>query len=326
MDRVAEFQRSGVMGILTGAGFSPTKPRRVDGTWVVARPMSLWRFVTRLLSLQRIGFQSLVLVFGRGFVMNGKRSTNGVKSLQTSTSAAQTLAGRVSGKTDKKVAANSARWIRWADMASFNKVMLIGNLTRDPEVRYTPKGSAVCDMAIAVNRRYMTDSGERQEEVTYLDIVLWGKTAELAGQYLAKGRSVFIEGRLQMDTWEDKATGQKRSKIRVVAENMQFLGQQGGPGGGGGGGNFGGGDESDSYSAPAPQQQRRPQAGGGGGYGGGGGGGYGGGGGGNSGGGSGYQQRSNAPQRQPQRPAPQQQDDFGEGPITEGMEDDDIPF
>lgn len=200
-------------------------------------------------------------------------------------------------------------------MASLNKVMLIGNLTRDPEVRYTPKGSAVCDMAIAVNRRYLTDSGERQEEVTYLDIVLWGKTAELAGQFLAKGRSVFVEGRLQMDTWEDKATGQKRSKIRVVAENMQFLdskGAGGPPGGsGGGGGNYAGDDEG--YSAP-PAQQRRPA--GGGGYGGGNSGG---------GGGGGYQ-RPAQQQRPAQRPAPAQQDDFGEGPITEGMEDDDIPF
>ena len=209
-------------------------------------------------------------------------------------------------------------------MASLNKVMLIGNLTRDPEVRYTPKGSAVCDMAIAVNRRYLTESGERQEEVTYLDIVLWGKQAELAGQFLAKGRSVFIEGRLQMDSWEDKATGQKRSKIKIVAENMQFLDSKGGaPTGGGGGGNYGGDEEG--YSAPPPQQ-RRP-AGGGGGYGGGGGnsgGGYGGGGGG--GGGGGFQQRPAAQQRPPQRPAPAQQDDFGEGPITDGMEDDDIPF
>lgn len=108
-------------------------------------------------------------------------------------------------------------------MPSLNKVMLIGNLTRDPEVRYTPKGSAVCDMAIAVNRRYTTDNGDRQEEVTFLDVVLWGKTAELAGQYLSKGRPVFIEGRLQMDTWDDKETGQKRSKIKIVAENLQFL-------------------------------------------------------------------------------------------------------
>lgn len=207
-------------------------------------------------------------------------------------------------------------------MASLNKVMLIGNLTRDPEVRYTPKGSAVCDMAIAVNRRFQTDSGERQEEVTYLDIVLWGKTAELAGQYLAKGRSVFIEGRLQMDTWEDKNTGQKRSKIRVVAENMQFLGSQ--QAGGGGGGM----DESEGFSSPAPQQRRQGGGSGGGNYGGGGGGNYGGGNsGGGGGGGSGYQQRPASPQRPPQRQAPPaQQDDFGEGPITEGMEDDDIPF
>lgn len=206
-------------------------------------------------------------------------------------------------------------------MASFNKVMLIGNLTRDPEVRYTPKGSAVCDMAIAVNRRYLTESGERQEEVTYLDIVLWGKQAELAGQFLAKGRSVFIEGRLQMDTWEDKATGQKRSKIKIVAENMQFLDSKGGAGGGGGGGgagNYGGGDE-EGYGSPPPQQQRRQ--GGGGGYGGGGG--NSGGGGGGSGG---YQRPAGQQQRPPQRQAPAQQDDFGEGPITDGMEDDDIPF
>jgi len=205
-------------------------------------------------------------------------------------------------------------------MASLNKVMLIGNLTRDPEVRYTPKGTAVCDMAIAVNRRFLNETtGERQEEVTYLDIVLWGKQAELAGQYLAKGRSVFIEGRLQMDSWEDKATGQKRSKIKIVAEQMQFLSGPGGAGaqgGGGGGGGYagGGGGEDEGYSAPAPQQ-RRPA--GGGGYGGGNSGG---------GGGGGYQRPAAQQQRPPQRPAPAQQDDFGEGPITEGMEDDDIPF
>ena len=191
-------------------------------------------------------------------------------------------------------------------MASLNKVMLIGNLTRDPEVRFTPKGNAVCDMAIAVNRRYLSDTGERVEEVTYLDIVLWNKQAELAGQYLAKGRSVFIEGRLQMDSWEDKATGQKRSKIRIVCENMQFLDSKGGAaGGGGGGGSYQGGDDEGGYSAPPPQQQRRPapQQGGG-----------------------GYQRSAAPPQRPPQRPAPVQQDDFGEGPITDGLEGDDIPF
>jgi single-strand DNA-binding protein len=116
-------------------------------------------------------------------------------------------------------------------MASFNKVILLGNLTRDPEVRYTPKGSAVCDLGIAVNRVYTTDSGEKREEVTFVDVVLWARLAEIAGEYLKKGRPVFIEGRLQMDSWDDKQTGQKRTKLRVVGESMQLLG--GRPGGGG---------------------------------------------------------------------------------------------
>jgi single-strand DNA-binding protein len=204
-------------------------------------------------------------------------------------------------------------------MASLNKVMLIGNLTRDPEVRFTPKGNAVCDMGIAVNRRYLNEAtGERVDEVTYLDIVVWNKQAELAGQYLAKGRSVYIEGRLQMDSWEDKATGQKRSKIKIVADSLLFLDSKGAAGGGGGGGgNYAGGDD-EGYSAPAPQA-RRPMGGGGGG-----GGGYG-----SGGGGGGYQQRPTPQQRpQPQRqaPPPAQEDDFGEGPITDGMDGDDIPF
>jgi len=117
-------------------------------------------------------------------------------------------------------------------MASFNKVILLGNLTRDPEVRYTPKGSAVCDLGIAVNRVYTTDSGEKREEVTYVDVVLWARLAEIAGEYLKKGRPVFIEGRLQMDTWDDKQSGQKRTKLRVVGESMQLLGSR--PAGGGG--------------------------------------------------------------------------------------------
>jgi single-strand DNA-binding protein len=118
-------------------------------------------------------------------------------------------------------------------MASFNKVILLGNLTRDPEVRYTPKGSAVCDLGLAVNRVYTTDSGEKREEVTYVDVVLWARLAEIAGEYLKKGRPVFIEGRLQMDTWDDKQTGQKRTKLRVVGETLQLLG--GRPGGAAGG-------------------------------------------------------------------------------------------
>jgi single-strand DNA-binding protein len=111
-------------------------------------------------------------------------------------------------------------------MASFNKVILLGNLTRDPEVRYTPKGSAVCDLGLAVNRVYTLDNGEKREEVTYVDIVLWSRLAEIAGEYLKKGRPVFIEGRLQLDTWDDKQSGQKRSKLRVIGESMQLLGSR----------------------------------------------------------------------------------------------------
>src|SRR3954468_944388 len=118
-------------------------------------------------------------------------------------------------------------------MASFNKVILLGNLTRDPEIRYTPKGSAVCDLGIAVNRQYTLENGERREEVTYVDVVLWARLAEIAAEYLKKGRPVFIEGRLQLDTWDDKQSGQKRSKLRVIGENMQMLGSRGGAGGGG---------------------------------------------------------------------------------------------
>ena len=117
-------------------------------------------------------------------------------------------------------------------MASFNKVILLGNLTRDPEVRYTPKGSAVCDLGIAINRVYTPEGGERREEVTFVDVVLWARLAEIAGEYLRKGRPVFIEGRLQMDSWDDKQTGQKRTKLRVVGESMQLLGSR--PGGAGG--------------------------------------------------------------------------------------------
>jgi|GEM_PF-80980 len=139
-------------------------------------------------------------------------------------------------------------------MANVNKVMLIGNLTRDPEVRYTPKGTAVTDIGMAINRIRTGDNGERIEETTYVDVTLWGRQAELAGQYLGKGRSVYIEGRLQLDTWDDKNTGQKRSKLRVVGENMQFIG---GPNQGGGGG--GQGAPQSGSSAPRQQQQTPPQ-------------------------------------------------------------------
>lgn len=127
-------------------------------------------------------------------------------------------------------------------MANLNKVMLMGNLTRDPELRYTPKGTAVADIGMAINRVRTNDQGERQEDTTFVDVTLWGRQAELAQQYLSKGRPVYIEGRLQMDTWEDKNSGQKRSKLKVVGENMQFIGS------GGGGGRPSGGEEQPAAS------------------------------------------------------------------------------
>lgn len=120
-------------------------------------------------------------------------------------------------------------------MASFNKVMLMGNLTRDPEIKYTPKGTAIADIGLAVNRNYTTESGEKREEVTFVDVTLWGRVAEIVGEYCKKGRPLFVEGRLQLDTWDDKQTGQKRSKLKVVGENIQLLGAREGGGGAGGG-------------------------------------------------------------------------------------------
>lgn len=109
-------------------------------------------------------------------------------------------------------------------MANFNKVMLMGNLTRDPELRYTPKGTAIARLGIAVNRRWTSEGGEQREETTFVDVDAFGKQAETLGQYMKKGRPIFIEGRLRLDSWEDKQTGQKRSKLGVVLENFQFLG------------------------------------------------------------------------------------------------------
>ena len=144
----------------------------------------------------------------------------------------------------------------------------MGNLTRDPEVKYTPKGTAVADLALAINRVYSTDAGEKREETTYVDVELWGRQAEIAGEYLRKGRPVYIEGRLKLDTWDDKQSGQKRSKMRVVGEQLQLLGSrdgapQGAPGGGGGGGRaeYSGEGRSSQRSAPrASSPPPRPPA------------------------------------------------------------------
>ena len=127
-------------------------------------------------------------------------------------------------------------------MASFNKVILVGNLTRDPELRYTPKGTAIAKIGLAVNRNWTSESGEKKEEVTFIDVDVFGRTAENVGQYMRKGRPTLIEGRLKLDQWDDKQTGQKRSRLGVIAETVQFLGSAQG------GGNDGG--------APAPARQR----------------------------------------------------------------------
>ena len=108
-------------------------------------------------------------------------------------------------------------------MASFNKVVLVGNLTRDPELRYTPKGTAIAKIGLAVNRVWTNDAGEKKEEVTFVDVDVFGRTAENVGQYLKKGSPALIEGRLKLDQWDDKQTGQKKQKLGVVAELVQFL-------------------------------------------------------------------------------------------------------
>jgi len=139
-------------------------------------------------------------------------------------------------------------------MASFNKVILMGNLTRDPQVRYTPNQTAVADLGMAINNVwYDKVSREKREEVTFVDVTAWGRNAEIAGEYLSKGQPVLIEGRLQLDQWDDKNTGQKRSKLKVVCENLRLIGgrpdgQGRAPSGGGGGG-----------ARPAQQNQQQPE-------------------------------------------------------------------
>ena len=132
-------------------------------------------------------------------------------------------------------------------MASFNKVILVGNLTRDPELRYTPKGMAIAKVGVAVNRVWTNEAGEKKEEVTFIDVDIFGRTAENVGQYMRKGRPILIEGRLRLDQWDDKQTGQKRSRLGVVAENVQFLGSPSGAGAAEGG-------------APAAARPARPAA------------------------------------------------------------------
>ncbi len=141
-------------------------------------------------------------------------------------------------------------------MPNLNKVQLMGNLTRDPEVRYTPKGTAVTDISLAINRSYTGDDGQRHEETTFVDITFWGRQAEVIGEYLKKGRPLYVEGRLQLDSWEDKTTGQQRSRLKVVGENFQFLGSRddggGGPSRGGGGGGYSASQPDDDHGGHRP--------------------------------------------------------------------------
>jgi single stranded DNA-binding protein (ssb) len=133
-------------------------------------------------------------------------------------------------------------------MASFNKVILVGNLTRDPELRYTPKGMAIAKIGLAVNRTWRNEAGETKEEVTFVDVDAFGRQAETLAQYMKKGSPLLVEGRLKLDQWDDKQTGQKRSRLGVVVEGFQFLG----------GGRAGGAEGGDSV--PAPRRSTAPAA------------------------------------------------------------------
>lgn len=139
-------------------------------------------------------------------------------------------------------------------MASFNKVILAGNLTRDPELRYTPKGTAIAKIGLAVNRKWKTETGETKEEVTFVDVDAFGRQAEVLAQYLRKGRSVLVEGRLKLDQWEDKNTQKKMSRLGVVLESFSFLGD----GGGGSGGGGRGGEEMGGSPAPRSSGHSAP--------------------------------------------------------------------
>jgi single-strand DNA-binding protein len=146
-------------------------------------------------------------------------------------------------------------------MAYLNKVFLIGNLTRDPELRVTPKGTAICQFGIAVNRQFKDESGATRDETTFVDIEAWGKQGELVSKYLTKGSLAMVEGRLKLDQWEDKTSGQKRSKIKVVLDNVQFLSTRGGAGGGGGGGAPSA--TADGIDQPTPERHSPPPRSGG---------------------------------------------------------------
>lgn len=174
-------------------------------------------------------------------------------------------------------------------MADLNKVFLMGRLTADPELRYTPSGSAVTDLRLATSRSWTGKDGERREETLFIDVTVWDRQAENCCQYLKKGRSVHVEGSLKMESWDDKNTGEKRSKVKVQAERVQFLDRrEDGPGGGGQAASH-----DDEFAPPQVREPRRasPPA-------------------------NGSGRMNNAPSAPPRRPAP----------ASEPEADDDIPF
>ena len=138
-------------------------------------------------------------------------------------------------------------------MASYNKVLLLGNLTRDPDLRSLPSGQNVCELGVAVSRRYQSNDGRDVEETCFVDVVVWGRSAANCKQYLEKGSQVFVEGRLQLDQWEDRNGGGRRSKLRVVAEQIQFINRRSAGGDpGDGNGSYGGGRPSGGLPRQSP--------------------------------------------------------------------------
>jgi len=179
-------------------------------------------------------------------------------------------------------------------MASLNKVLLMGNLTHDPELKYTQGGTAICNLSLAINRRYQTRQGEDREETCFVDIDVFGRQAELCDRYLRKGAPAFVEGRLRLDQWEDRQTGQNRSKLKVTAQRVQFLGSPGQ------------GSTFEDHSPPRQEAQRtqQPRQ-------------------------QNNQQQAPAQQAPPAPQQPQQQQQQDEGPQFEDVDDDiddQIPF
>jgi single-strand DNA-binding protein len=148
-------------------------------------------------------------------------------------------------------------------MPSLNKVLLMGNLTRDPELRVTPKGTPICQFSLAINRQFKMESGESREEVIFVDVEAWGKQGETIAKYVTKGRPLYVEGRLRLDQWEDKNTKEKKSKMKVVLEQFQFLGDGRGGGGGGGQGAGAASGEFDQTGGSSPERHAPPPRAGG---------------------------------------------------------------